>query len=140
MTEHAREARQRIREQAAAIGIDEVFISDLVDEFYNRVRRHGVLGPIFNARIHDWDEHLSLLKSFWASVALNAGVYSGKPVMAHRAMSEIEPWHFGVWLGLFDQTLNDIAPTPEAAKYFMERAQRIGESLKLAMFFDPSKL
>ena len=30
-----------------------------VHTFYARVRRHPVLGPIFNEAVEDWDEHLA---------------------------------------------------------------------------------
>ncbi|MGA9658362.1 MAG: group III truncated hemoglobin [Asticcacaulis sp.] len=142
-SEHApndqdRAARQKIREEAAAIGIDEAFISKLVDEFYRRVQSHEHLGPVFNNAIHDWPEHLARLKLFWQSVALNAGVYSGSPMRAHMKTKTIEPAHFGEWLYLFEQTLRDIAPDERAVDYFMVRASRIGESLKLGLFYRPA--
>jgi hemoglobin len=136
-SEHALAARQKIREDAAAIGVDEAFISKLVDEFYSRVREHPHLGPVFNGAVHDWPEHLAKLKLFWQSVALNAGVYSGNPMRAHLKTKSIEPAHFGEWLHLFEQTLRDIAPSDEAVEYFMVRANRIGESLKTGLFFRP---
>jgi hemoglobin len=77
------------------------------------------------------------MKSFWASVALNAGTYSGQPVPAHKKLSQVEQSHFQTWLALFRQTLQDTAPAPEAVDYFMERANRIAESLQLAMFGFP---
>lgn len=137
-SEHALEARRKIREDAAAIGVDEAFISKLVDEFYSRVREHPHLGPVFNGAVHDWPEHLAKLKLFWESVALNAGVYSGNPMRAHLKTKTIEPAHFGEWLHLFEQTLRDIAPTEAAVDYFMVRASRIGESLKMGLFFRPA--
>ncbi len=133
-SEHALAARLKIREDAAAIGVDEAFISRLVDEFYARVRVHPHLGPVFEGAVHDWPEHLAKLKSFWQSVALNAGTYSGRPMQAHMRVSTIEPAHFGEWLYLFEQTLRDIAPSEAAVEYFMVRAHRIGESLKLGFF------
>ncbi|MGZ3298876.1 MAG: group III truncated hemoglobin [Asticcacaulis sp.] len=135
--ENAMAARRRIREQAAAIGIDEGFISRLVDEFYARVRRHERLGPIFNAAVEDWPDHLARLKAFWASVALNAGVYSGRPMQAHLRLKGIETAHFGDWLDLFEATLRDLAPDEAAVEYFMVRASRIGESFKLGMVYRP---
>jgi len=138
-SEHAIAARQKIRDEAAAIGIDEAFISRLVDEFYNRVRRHERLGPIFEAAIDDWPEHLAKLKSFWASVALNAGTYEGRPMQAHLRQKTIEPAHFGEWLYLFEQTLRDIATNEAAVEYFMVRASRIGESLKLGLYYRPEQ-
>lgn len=137
--ERVNAARKEIVRKAADIGIDQDYISLLVDTFYDRIRAHAILGPVFNDAIKDnWDVHLSRMKDFWASVTLNAGLYSGKPVVAHRKHKDsIQDWHFGVWLGLFRQTLDDTAPTPEAVDYFMVRAERIAASLKLAIFGVP---
>ena len=136
VTAHAR--RAEIQRRANTIGIDEAYISLLVDEFYRRIRADETLGPIFEEALGDrWDYHLPRMKSFWASVALNAGTYSGQPVPAHKKLSQVEQSHFQTWLALFRQTLQDTAPTPEAVDYFMERANRIAESLQLAMFGFP---
>ena len=138
-SEHALNARRKIREEAAAIGIDEAFISRLVEDFYGRVRAHERLGPIFDAAIDDWPEHLAKLKQFWAAVALNAGTYEGRPMQAHLRQKAIQPEHFSDWLGLFERTLRDIATNEAAVDYFMVRASRIGESFKLALFFRPEE-
>ena len=131
----AQERRAEIQAHAAALGIDEAYISLLVETFYGRIRAHELIGPIFeNAIGDDWDHHLKTMKAFWASVALNAGRYSGKPVLAHKKHASIQPWHFNIWLALFEQTLKDTSPTPGAVNYFMERAERIAQSLQLAMF------
>ena len=136
VTAHAR--RAEIQRRANVIGIDEAYISLLVDEFYRRIRADETLGPIFEEALGDrWDYHLPRMKSFWASVALNAGTYSGQPVPAHKKLNQVQQSHFQTWLALFRQTLEDTAPTPEAVDYFMERANRIAESLQLAMFGFP---
>ena len=142
MSEHrvrsAQERRDEIQANAALLGIDEAYIATLVDTFYTRVRAHAVLGPVFDTAIGDnWDHHLGKMKDFWASVALNAGRYSGKPVPAHARHKTIEPGHFDTWLALFHQTLVDTAPTEGAVTYFMERAERIAHSLQLALFGVP---
>ncbi|MEZ6010738.1 MAG: group III truncated hemoglobin [Hyphomonas sp.] len=134
----AEERRAEIQATAAALGIDEAYISLLVETFYGRIRAHELIGPIFETAIgDDWDHHLETMKAFWASVALNAGRYSGKPVPAHKKHASIQPWHFKIWLALFEQTLIDTSPTPGAVTYFMERAERIAQSLQLAMFGVP---
>jgi len=134
----AEERRAEIQANAAALGIDEAYISLLVETFYGRIRAHELIGPIFETAIgDDWDHHLANMKAFWASVALNAGRYSGKPVPAHKKHTSIQPWHFKIWLALFEQTLKDTSPTPGAVTYFMERAERIAQSLQLAMFGVP---
>ena len=131
----AEERRQDIEAAAFKMGIDEEYISILVDAFYDRVRAHPLLGPIFHEKVgDDWGPHLARMKDFWASVALNTGRYSGKPVPKHKALTSVRPWHFDIWLALFKATLDDTAPSPAATAYFMERAERIAESLKLAMY------
>ena len=130
----AEERRRAIQENAARLGIDDAFISQLVETFYARVRAHPRLGPIFNGEIDDWPDHLSKLNDFWASVAMNAGRYSGKPVPAHMKLEGIRREDFGLWLGLFHRTLEEIAPGEETVIYFMQRAKRIAQSLQLAMF------
>ena len=78
------------------------------------------------------------MKDFWASVAMNAGRYNGKPVPAHQKLTGVDASHFQIWLGLFRQTLEDTAPCADAIPYFMERAERIARSLQLAMFGLPN--
>lgn len=141
MTYRVRSAEQRraeIQARAAAMGIDDAFISTLVDTFYSRVRAHDRLGPIFSQAVKDWDEHLPKMKDFWSSVAMSTGRYSGKPVPAHQKLTGVAHDDFAVWLGLFEDTVRDLAPSPDVIPYFMERAHRIAESLKLAMFTLPS--
>lgn len=131
----ARERRAALQADARALGIYEALISRLVDTFYDRVRRDATLGPIFEQAIGDhWDPHLERMKAFWSSVALNTGRYSGKPVPAHRKLTGVHPAHFDHWLALLRQTLADIAPNDAAADHFLTRAERIAESLQLAMF------
>lgn len=131
----AEERRREIEQAATRMGIDEAYISLLVDTFYERIRDHPDLGPIFEDKIAGaWPLHLARMKDFWSSVALNSGRYSGRPVPKHVALSSLKPEHFEMWLALFRQTLDDTAPTPEAADYFFVRARRIGESIKLAVF------
>ncbi len=134
----ADERRAEIQAHAHAMGITEDYISTLVDTFYERIRAHALIGPIFEEAIgDDWAPHLAKMKRFWSSVALNTGAYSGKPVPAHQKLSSTRPWHFKIWLALFRQTLDDTAPSREAADYFMDRAERIAQSLQLAMFGVP---
>ena len=140
MTYRVRSAEQRraeIQANAIAMGIDDAFISKLVETFYQRVRQHAKLGPIFHDAVEDWDEHLPKMKDFWSSVATNSGRYSGKPVPVHKKLSGVSEHDFSEWLDLFEQTLYDIAPSPDVVPYFLDRAKRIAESLKLAMFSLP---
>jgi hemoglobin len=132
---YAEKKRAQIREAAGIIGIDEAYLSIMVEKFYSRIRDDVRLGPIFEAEIGDnWDPHLEVMKRFWTSVALNAGNYSGKPVAVHQQIGGVEPKDFERWLVLFRATLEDTAATPEAVNYLMFRAERIAKSLRYAMF------
>lgn len=113
-------------------------ISDLVDDFYEIIRADARLGPIFNERLQGrWPEHLDKMKLFWASILLRTGEYKGKPVPAHVKLKEVESEDFKIWLSLFRQTANDTFET-EAAALVIEAAERIAQSLWLAMFATPT--
>ncbi len=134
----ALERRKLIQQNALNMGINDEFISKLVDTFYDHVRKHDRLGPIFDDIIGDnWTPHLLKMKSFWSSVAMNSGTYSGQPVPVHRKLTKVREDDFNIWLSLFEKTLIEIAPTKEVIPYFMDRAARIAQSLQLAMFGVP---
>lgn len=117
--------------------LDEDGLSRLVDVFYGRVRRDGELGPIFNDAISDWPAHLSKLTDFWHSVMLTSGRFKGNPMMKHLVhRARIRPEHFDRWLALWGDVTSELMP-PEHAAALQEKAERIGESLKLALYYRP---
>jgi hemoglobin len=115
-----------------AAGIDEALIGELVDQFYAKVRKDDILGPVFEARIDNWDEHLIKLRAFWSSVVLMTGRYKGQPMPVHAAISEITDAHFERWLSLFAETAKTVCP-PDAAALFIDRSRRIAQSLSLGI-------
>ncbi|WP_432420034.1 group III truncated hemoglobin [Nitratireductor mangrovi] len=118
--------------------VNRTFIGKLVREFYRRVRADDRLGPIFKGVIgDDWDPHLEKMTDFWCAVILKNGAYSGRPVPAHLKLKQVREEDFEIWLGIFGQTAADLCE-PLVADVFIERAERIARSLKLAMFFCPS--
>jgi len=128
----AAERRARITaEIVARTGITEPLIERLVHGFYAKVRADAVLGPIFEARIEDWEPHLERMCAFWSSVALMSGRYHGTPMARHLPMP-IDADHFDRWLGLFETTAREIC-APEAAAHFVELARRIAASLELGI-------
>ena len=70
----------------APLGIDDVMIEALVDDFYARVRVDPAIGPIFKASVADWEPHLETMRDFWSSVVLMSGRYKGKPIEAHMPL------------------------------------------------------
>ncbi|MEO9468160.1 group III truncated hemoglobin [Parasphingorhabdus sp.] len=122
-------AREDKAVQAAALGITEQRISDLVEAFYARIRSDDMLGPIFNEKITDWPPHLARMKAFWTSIAIESGRFRGNPMVKHMAIPDIDQTHFTRWLMLFDHILPEIMPDPAACRFFSERAARIADSL-----------
>lgn len=114
--------------------ITEVEIQELVRRFYAKVRQDPMIGPVFEAKVEDWDHHLSKLADFWSSVMLTTGRYKGNPMLAHLRLKTVTPAHFDRWLALFAETAAEIFP-PDAAREFIARAENIGRSLQLGMFY-----
>lgn len=112
-------------------GIDDAMIRDLVHAFYARVRDDELLGPVFDARIADWGPHLDRMCDFWSSVALMSGRYHGQPMQKHLELP-VDARHFDRWLDLFQATARDRCP-PAAADHFIERAQRIAQSMEMGI-------
>jgi hemoglobin len=115
----------------AETGIDEAMIEKLVRAFYERVQTDPMLGPVFAARIKNWEPHLQQMFAFWSSVALMSGRYHGQPMRKHLPLP-VDGRHFDRWLALFGETARDICP-PKASEHFIERAKRIAESLELGI-------
>lgn len=122
---------QLTAEIMAETGLDEDILRDLVHSFYDKVRRDAVLGPIFAARIADWEPHLERMVAFWSSVALMTGRYHGRPVQAHAPLP-VDGAHFERWLGIFRETAHEIC-TPACAAHVTLRAERIARSLQMAV-------
>ena len=134
MSDSAAERADRRRQIAPgyAAGVDEAMIERVVHAFYARVRQDPKLGPIFEAAIDDWDEHLAKLCDFWSSVLLMTGRFKGSPMAAHARLPGIQAAHFGHWLELFHATVRQLCP-PQAAALFVERSSMIGQSLQLGL-------
>ena len=116
-------------------GVDRISIGKLVREFYAKVRQNERLGPIFAREITgDWEPHLEKMTDFWCSVVLKSGDYHGRPVPAHLKLKDVTEADFDIWQALFGQTAAELF-APETAAVFVDRAERIAASLKLAMFF-----
>ncbi len=115
--------------------VDRPFIGALVRHFYARVRSDPRLGPIFASEIQgDWEPHLEKMTDFWSAVILKNGAYSGRPVPAHLKLKQVKEDDFDLWLAHFRAVAAERCP-PEVAAVFVDRAERIARSLKLAMFF-----
>lgn len=102
-------------------------ITVLVRRFYDAVRGDPTLGPIFDVRISDWDEHLDTMRRFWSSIVLGMPLYHGNPVAAHMGLA-IGDAHFARWLELWRDVVTASFTGPVAAGMIV-RAERIAGAL-----------
>lgn len=106
-------------------------IAALVDRFYDKVRVDPLIGPVFNAAVHDWPAHKRLLVSFWSSLLIERGSYHGNPLAKHRGHG-IDNAHFERWLALWQATSDEMFE-PEVAGVFQEFAGRISRGMRMGL-------
>lgn len=101
----------------------------MVDEFYGKVQKNPLIGPIFIGVIQNrWPEHLEKMYRFWQTILLDEHTYNGRPFPPHAQMP-LGQEHFETWLMLFWQTVDDHFEGPVADEAKM-RAQNMA-----SMFF-----
>ncbi|MDP5229848.1 MAG: group III truncated hemoglobin [Cellulophaga sp.] len=118
-------------------------VSKLVRAFYAKVRIDVVLGPIFNGIITDWEAHLELLTDFWDTQLFLKRKYYGNPIKVHNEVDEklnhtTTPEHFGLWLNLWFQTIDELF-VGDNAFIAKNRARQISSMLYMQMFQNRSK-
>jgi hemoglobin len=116
---------------SGSIELTEDGLRQLVHRFYAKVRRDPEIGPLFNAVVEDWDEHLAKLTDFWSSVTLASGRYKGNPMMAHIP-HPITPRMFDRWIALWEETVGEEF-LPPAATVLRAKAARMRQGLQFAV-------
>jgi hemoglobin len=112
-------------------------IADLVRLFYDRARADASMGPLFNASVVDWDQHLGVVRDFWSHVLLGTRRYKGFPYPPHVNLP-IRREHFELWLGLFRQAAGETLPA-EAAAQAVTRAEHMAQAFRAGLFpLDPA--
>ena len=106
--------------------------------FYEKVRKHEILGPFFNRVIKDWDAHFEHLTTFWESSLFLKTKFYGNPLEAHVKVDKannnaITELHFGLWLNLWFQTIDELFKG-DYAENAKRRARKMGTFLYLKIF------
>jgi len=114
------------------IPVTEAQIDRVVARFYERVRGHPALGPIFAAHVSDWPTHEEKIGRFWRNALLLQRCYDGNPMQVHNAAGNVRAAHFPVWLSLFDATLEQELPEP-LARAWSALAHRVGRGLSYGL-------
>jgi len=118
----------------ARFDISEGEITEVVQAFYRKVRRHPTLGPVFAAHVapHQWPEHEAKIVRFWRNAILLDHSYSGNPMRTHMKAGNVKAAHFDTWLTVFDETVQ-AELRPETAAAFSDLAHRIGRGLRFGI-------
>jgi len=105
-------------------------IKQLVDLFYEKVRKDDLLADIFNGVIQDnWPAHLEKMYRFWQTVLLQEHTYQGSPFAPHAKLP-VHGDHFDRWKLLFFETIDENFYGDKAleAKF---RAEKMAEMFQL---------
>lgn len=113
-------------------------VAKIVREFYIKVRKDELLGPIFNRIITDWEPHLEHITDFWQMTLFGGKMYSGNPITAHQEVDDkmentVEAFHFGTWIELWFLTINDLYEG-ENAEILKRRARKMQTGLLVAIY------
>ncbi|WP_324720765.1 group III truncated hemoglobin [Salinimicrobium sp. HB62] len=115
---------------------EDVFL--LVSSFYIKVRANKKIGHFFNDRIEDWPSHLEKLTDFWETNLFMVSKFRGNPMRAHKEVdrhfqNSIEQAHFGEWLNLWFQTIDELFEG-ERANIAKNRARNMAHNLFLNIY------
>ena len=112
--------------------VSEDEIARVVARFYEQVRAHPKLGPVFAVHVDDWPAHEEKIVRFWCNAIRHERVYDGNPVQVHVAAGNVRPGMFETWLALFDRVLEQELPESQARSW-SALAHRIGASMRAAV-------
>ncbi len=121
---------ESVARPAAEDPVSEEAVADLVTRFYDRVRADEHLGPMFEAAIPDWDQHLQVMRDFWSAVLRRTTRYSGCVMSPHFGLP-IEGGDFERWLVLFRPSAQETLPR-EAAERAITIAEAVSDRLRQA--------
>ena len=90
----------------------------LVHEFYQKVKKDELIGPIFHKLGPEfWDYHTPIMVEFWSGILLHVGNYPGGLIWKHIMVdkhSPLEAEHFARWKKLFTAALYEHFQGPVA--------------------------
>jgi hemoglobin len=106
-------------------------ISNLLPHFYADVRQDPLIGPMFNAQIRDWKEHLETIASFWETLIGGPRTYARPMPMKHLPL-HLREEHFERWLFLWQASCRAQLPT-DVARAMIDLAHHTGDQLRLIL-------
>ena len=94
---------------------EESAIQSCVRAFYDLARADDLLGPVFNASVKNWPQHLKMMDDFWSGALLGTQRYSAAPFPPHLKL-EMTQDHFDRWRELWVPTVQATLPEPIRAR------------------------
>lgn len=94
-------------------------VERLVRAFYGKAMSDPIVGWLFTdvARL-DLEAHVPQISDFWETVLLGRKTYSGTPFEPHarlHAKARLRAGHFGRWLALWNETVDELFAGERAA-------------------------
>ena len=87
-------------------------IEQLVNTFYDKIRKDDLLGFIFNEVAKtDWAVHLPKMYAFWETMLFRSGGFVGNPLAAHARLVPLTAMgrpQFDRWLAVFTATVDEL--------------------------------
>ena len=109
-------------------------LTELVHSVYADVRADPLLGPVFEAALHErWEPHLARMVDFWSTVALGSKSFKGNVFAKHMALQGVTPAHFAAWVKLWGEHTERLF-SPEVARELQTAAHGIARNLFLGYF------
>lgn len=112
------------------MSFDKKKFNEALAEFYEKVKKDDVLGPIFLKHVSNWDSHLKKIEIFWENHLVMPGLYKGNPHLIHQRLHEKSPLSekmFVRWLELFEETMKEFLG--DDSKKAIIKARIIGGTL-----------
>ena len=101
-------------------------IETLVTLFYHKAMEDEQIGHFFVLELgeditnEDWEDHISRLVDFWATLFLEEELYFSDPYGPHFTITDLRKEDFTRWVELFSKTAEEIY-IPQIAKLFTEK-------------------
>lgn len=122
--------------------INKESLDKLVDVFYNKAKEDEKLGVVFNAQItsaQKWARHKAVVSSFWLYHL--TGIHNesapkkheGGMVGAHLAIPPFPREFFGIWLKLFEESLDELF-TEQCKNEILSKAKDMAGKLQGVLY------
>ena len=113
-------------------------VSNLVNTFYDKIRRDEVLGSIFEMHLAGrWAPHLEKLTDFWETNLFGVPKFRGNPQRAHAVVDKnldygVTQDHFSHWVDMWYETIDEMFEGRLADRAKMA-AERMAQGLFLGV-------